>query len=149
LKSELEKASAGSRQKLHASLALLPVDATQVDYLFNHLIQATPNELPVLRDALQPHRSTLTPKLWTVLASAKPSDPSLLPTASAMASYDPERTRWETAGGNVAQALVSVNPVFLGSWLDALRPVRGKLTPPLASIFQDRSRPETEHTLAT
>ena len=31
-------------------------------------------------------------------------------------------------GGKVAQALVSVNSVFLGPWIDALRPVRGKLT---------------------
>ena len=74
LRSELEKRSDGSRQKLHASLALLPVDASQVDYLFNRLIKATPSELPVLRDALKTHRSTLTPKLWTVLESAKPGD---------------------------------------------------------------------------
>ena len=52
-------------------------------------------------------------------------------------------------GGKVAQALVSVNPVFLGPWLEALRPVRGKLTAPLAAIFRDKARPETEHTLAT
>ena len=136
-------------EKLHASLALLPVDASQVDYLFNRLLRATPGELPVLRDALKPHRSTLTPKLWTVLESAKPGDASLLPAASALASYDPDDARWEAVGGKVAQALVSVNPVFLGPWLDALRPVRGKLTAPLATIFQDKARPETEHTLAT
>ena len=40
LRSELEKSSDDSRQKLHASLALLPVDATQVDYLFNRLIKS-------------------------------------------------------------------------------------------------------------
>ena len=34
LRSELAKNSDDSRQKLHASLALLPVDASQVDYLF-------------------------------------------------------------------------------------------------------------------
>jgi hypothetical protein len=62
---------------LHASLALLPVDASQVDYLFNRLKKATHNELPVLRDALKAHRSSLTPKLWTVLESAKPGDVSL------------------------------------------------------------------------
>ena len=46
--------------------------------------------------------------------------------------------------------MVSVNPVSSSvSWLDALRPVRGKLTAPLAAIFRDKSRPETEHTLAT
>ena len=143
LRSELEKRSDDSRQKLHASLALLPVDASQVDYLFNRLLKATPSELPVLRDALKPHRSTLTPKLWTVLESAKPGDASLLPAASALASYDPDDARWEAVGGKVAQALVSVNPVFLGPWLDALRPVRGKLTAPLAAIFRDKSRPET------
>ena len=130
-----------SREHLHASLALLPVDATQVDYLFNRLLKATPSELPVLRDALKTHRSTLTPKLWTVLESAKPGDASLLPAASALASYDPDDAKWEAVGGKVAQALVSVNPVLLGSWLEALRPVRGKLTAPLATIFQEKSAP--------
>ena len=134
-----------SREHLHASLALLPVDATQVDYLFNRLLTATPSELPVLRDALKAHRSTLTPKLWTVLESAKPGDASLLPAASALASYDPDDARWEAVGGKVAQALVTVNSIFLGPWLEALRPVRGKLTAPLATIFQDKDRPETEH----
>ena len=43
-------------EKLHASLALLPVDASQVDYLFKRLLKATPSELPVLRDALKPHQ---------------------------------------------------------------------------------------------
>ena len=131
LRSELEKRSDDSRQKLHASLALLPVDASQVDYLFNRLlIKATPSELPVLRDALKTHRSTLTPKLWTVLESAKPGDASLLPAASALASYDPDDARWEAAGGKVAQTLVSVNSSCSRPWLDALRPVRGKLTAP-------------------
>jgi hypothetical protein len=99
LRHELDKASAGPRQKLHASLALLPIDVTQVDYLFNRLLTATPGELPVLRDALKTHRSTLTPKLWTVLESSKPGDASLLPCASAVASYDPANTKWEAAGG--------------------------------------------------
>jgi len=149
LRTELDKSSDDSREKLHASLALLPVDASQVDYLFARLIKATPSELPVLRDALKTHRSTLTPKLWTVLEPAKPGDGGLLPTASALASYAPDDPRWEGLAGKVSQALVSVNPVFLGSWLDALRPVRSKLTSPLATLFQERSVPETEQTLVT
>ncbi len=139
-----------SREHLHASLALLPVDATQVDYLVKRLIKATPSELPVLSDALKAHRSRLTPMLWAVLESAKPGDAGLLPSASALASYDPADARWEAEGGKVAQALVSVNPVFLGSWLDVLRPVRRKLTAQLTAIIEEKkSRPETEHTLAT
>ena len=145
----MEKRSDDSRQKLHASLALLPVDASQVDYLFKRLIKATPSELPVLRDALKTHRATLTPKLWTVLESAKPGDASLLPAASALASYAPDDARWEAAGGKVAQALVSVNSIYLGDWLEYLTPVRGKLTAPLATIFRDRNRSESERTQVT
>ena len=103
LRDELENGSAGPREKLHASLALLPIDATQVDYLFDRLSKAAPGELPVLRDALRPYRSTLTPKLWTVLESAKPGDPGLLPAASALASYDPNDARWEAMGGKVSR----------------------------------------------
>jgi formylglycine-generating enzyme required for sulfatase activity/tetratricopeptide (TPR) repeat protein len=149
LRDELEKAPAASRHKLHASLALLPVDASQVDYLFDRLLSATPGELPVLRDSLKLHRSILIPKLWTTLESAKPGDASLLPCASALANYAPDDSRWESEGGKVAQALVSVNALLLGSWIEALRPVRGKLTAPLAVIFQQKERPESEHKLAT
>ena len=45
-----------SRKKLHASLALLPVDTNQVDFLFSRLLAASPTELPVIRDALKPHQ---------------------------------------------------------------------------------------------
>ena len=138
-----------SQEHLHASLALLPVDGTQVNYLFTRLLSVTPSELPVLRDALKAHRSTLTPKLWTMLDSAKPDERSLLPIASVLASFTPDDARWEVVGQKVAQALVSVNAILLGAWIEALRPVRAKLSAPLATIFQDKSRPETEHTLAT
>jgi serine/threonine protein kinase/formylglycine-generating enzyme required for sulfatase activity len=149
LKDELKKSAILPRQKLHASLALLPADANQVEYLFERLSRAAPIELPVLRDALKPQRAALTPKLWTALLSAKPAEPELLPAASVLASYAPDDAQWEAVGDKVAQAMVTVNPVFLGSWLDALRPVRGKLSPPLVAIFQDKGRTETEHALAT
>jgi hypothetical protein len=138
-----------SRERLHASLALLPVDATQVDYLLKRLLAASPGELHVLRDALMPHSFALTPKLWTGLESAKLGDASLLPFVGALACYAPNDALWETVGAKVSQALVAVNPVFLGSWVDLLRPVRRSLTGPLATLFQEMSHPETEHTLAT
>jgi len=126
-----------SQEHLHASLALLPVDASQVDYLFNRLIKATPSELLVLRDALKPYQATLVPKLWPVLDSAQPGDVSLLPAASALADYDTASPRWESVGGKLAHALIRVNPVFLGGWLNALRPVRAPITPSFGAIFRD------------
>ncbi len=140
--------STDDREHLHASLALLPVDASQVDYLFNRLLKATPAELPVLRDALKARRSTLTPKLWSMLEQAKPGDDALLPAASALASYAPDDARWDAVGGKVAEKLVSINSLLLRPWIEALRPVRGKLTGPLATIFGE-SRSETVHSLAT
>jgi serine/threonine protein kinase/formylglycine-generating enzyme required for sulfatase activity/tetratricopeptide (TPR) repeat protein len=134
---------------LHASLALLPADATQVITLYDCLIKAAPAELLVLRDALRPYRSELAPKLWLVLEKAKPGDSHILPSASALALYDAQSPHWADLGGKVADALVKVNPVFLGPWLNALRRVQGKLMAPLAAIFQDKARPETEHVLAT
>ncbi len=149
LRSELIKSSDDSRQKLHASLALLPVDAGQVGYLFNRLKKATPDELPVLRDALNAQSTKLAPQLWTVLESAKPGDASLLPAASALANYAPDDGKWDATGGKVAQALVSVDAILLGPWIEALRPVRARLTVPLATILQDKGRLESEHKLAT
>ena len=84
-----------------------------------------------------------------MLESAKPGDTSLLPAASALAIYDPDDDKWEAVGGKVAQALVSVNSLLLGPWIEALRPVRGKLTAPLATIFQEKSRSDSVHSLAT
>ena len=151
LKKTVEEAADTSRKKLHASLALLPVDANQVDFLFSRLLAASPTELPVpvIRDALKPHEASLIPKLWSTLDSAKPGDVSLLRAASALADYDGTSPRWEAVGGKVAEALVTVNPVYLGPWIDALLPVRMKLTTPLVTIFRDKKRPDIERTLAT
>ena len=102
----------------------------------------------MLRDALRPYRERLIERLWNVLEQSD-DESQYLQAASALALYDPSNPRWQTVGGKVAQAMVTVNAVHLGFWLDALRPARDKLTAPLATIFRDRERPETERTLAT
>ena len=81
----LRESKEDSKKHLNSSLALLPIDASQVAFLENRLLAASVSELPVLRDALEPYKSTLTPKLWSVLGSAKPGDPKLLPAASTLA----------------------------------------------------------------
>jgi formylglycine-generating enzyme required for sulfatase activity len=126
-----------SREKLHASLALLAVDASQLPFLEKRLLVASPGELMVIREALKPHRETLVPKLWTALDSAQPGDVSLLPAASTLADFDATSQRWESVGGKVSQALIRVNPVNLGPWLDVLRPVRSPITTSVAAIFRN------------
>ena len=60
------KADKDACKQLHASLALLPVDGTQVTYLADRLLDAEPHEVPVLRDALDAHKDDLLENLWTV-----------------------------------------------------------------------------------
>jgi len=141
--------SADPKAKLHASLALLPVDPTQVANLEARLLNASPGELLVLRDALKLYGSRFTTKLWAELERAQTGNVSLLPAAGALAIFDPEDPRWSNVGAKVAQALVTINPVFLEKWLDALRPVRGKVSAPLAELIRDKARPETEQMLAS
>ena len=50
-----------SKEKLHASLALLPVEPGQVEYLYRRLLSAKPGELPVIR-----RRSTITGQSWWI-----------------------------------------------------------------------------------
>ena len=143
----METSGEASKERLHASLALLPVDQDQVEYLCSRLLLAGPGELMVLRDALRPFWERLIGRLWKVLEQSEEKG-QYLQAASALALYDPANSRWQTVGGKVAQAMVTVNAAHLGFWLDALRPARDKLTAPLATIFRDRERPQTERSLA-
>ncbi len=68
------KSDGDSKERLHASLALLPEDDGQVKYLYHHLLEASPtDELPVIRDALQPYQESagLIEPLWSVLEQPK------------------------------------------------------------------------------
>ncbi len=144
----LEDSEPMSREHLHASLALLPVDPRQADYLSERLLTASPSDVSVLREELRPHQGSVTPRLWQIVAAAKPDDPRLLSSASALALFDPHDDRWAPASLAVSDALVGVNPVFLGAWTDLLRPIHKALTPSLAAIFRDARRPGSERSLA-
>ena len=141
------------RKAAIASTPVLPCSrSTLPRWIFStkRLLKAPADELPVLVNALKPHRSLLIPRLWPELDSAQPGEDRLLRSAAALALYDPGDSRWNEEAGKVAQALVSENPLVLGGlWLEALRPVSASLTAPLAMIFRDQRRTETVHTLAT
>jgi formylglycine-generating enzyme required for sulfatase activity len=140
LRGEHQRAAENSRQKLHASLALLPVDVGQAEYVYGRLLDAAPNEIPVIRDALAPHGDRLLEKLWAVVEQPERGKESQrLRAASALARYDPQNPSWEKAGAFVGSDLVLENPVYLGLWSEAFRPVRNWLIPQLAEIFRDHS----------
>ncbi|HEY7331226.1 MAG TPA: protein kinase [Gemmataceae bacterium] len=151
LRAEYDKAADKSRQKLHAGLALLPIDGSQVTYLHGRLLEAEPHEVPVIRDALAPHKDDLLVKLWAVVEKPeKGKESQRLRAAAVLAQYDPESKQWAKCSPLLVNTLVLENPVYLGHWSEAFRPVKKSLLAPLADIFRDRNLERaTERTLAT
>ena len=47
------------KERLYASLALLPVDPGQMEYLKQRLLAASPEEVTVLQDALSKHKEQI------------------------------------------------------------------------------------------
>jgi hypothetical protein len=149
LKEENDKAAVNSRRKLHTSLALLPVDDSQANYLKNRLLDAEAGEVSVIRDALAPHKDDLVDQLWAVAeAPDKGKETQRLRAAAALAKYDPEGEKWAKAHEAIGNDLVAVPAVYVSSWMDALRPVRTKLVPQLSVVYRNASRRETERSLA-
>ena len=144
------EAHGDARQQLHASLALLPVDATQVEYLERRLLDAEPREVAVIRDALAGQHAELVERLWAVVEKPpKGKERRRLRAAAALAKYDPDSPRWDQRREAVANDLVALPSVYLATWMEYFRPVRDKLLAPLGVIYRDGKRRETERSLAT
>ena len=158
--------SGDAARQLHASLALLPSDATQTAYLVERLLDAEPQEVAVLRAALRPHQDELRETLWqAVLRPRAGHAGQRLRAAARWLTMNPRiraglksRLRASRAapprGGTaaaeaVAQDLVTVPPFQLAAWLEAFRPIRRQLLGPLQGADRDSRRPETQRAVAT
>ena len=148
------EAAENSKEKLHASLALLPVEPGQAEYLYRRLLNANPSELPVIRKALDGHQAELVERLWAVLEehSSEPG-PALL-CGVRLAGYVPGATeeRWLSASGFITERLLASvikNPSDYAPLLETLRPIRKRLLASLSATFRDEQRPDTERSFAT
>src|SRR5262249_37766132 len=83
-----------SRKQLHSSLALLPADSRQVEYLFERLLKAEPQEVIVIRKALFDHKQALMKRLWTLLENPTNDQDQRFRAACALAGIDPRSDRW-------------------------------------------------------
>jgi hypothetical protein len=131
------EANHDARRQLHASLALLAVDSGQVDYLCRRLLTANPQELFVIREALQPHAAEAAAQLWDVLADKNTLPAERLHAACGLALYAPDDERWDGVSREVATRLVAENSLVIARWAEALRPVRRHLLPTLAALLLD------------
>jgi serine/threonine protein kinase/formylglycine-generating enzyme required for sulfatase activity len=137
LKAAIKSEPDGASAKLHASLALLPVDASQADYLAKQLLTAKADDVPVIVMFLKPHKSLLERQLWDAIESGSNSE--RIRAAAALAEYDSNSEQWKQFRDDVVTALVSVPYFESDKWIAMLRPVGSILVAPLDSRFRDRS----------
>src|SRR5262249_47047378 len=143
------EAKGDARKQLHASLALLPVDPSQVEYLYGRLLTGEPQEVVVLRDALRPHADTLTGRLWAVLGDATGDPGRRFRALVALARFDPGNPRWQTAGKEAVAPLLTADPLHVSVWSAGLRDVRESLLGPLGEAFRDKGRPAERRVAAS
>jgi eukaryotic-like serine/threonine-protein kinase len=155
LREKNEKTEPYSSRKLRTSLALLSVDPTQAEYLYQHLLfhtNTTPEAVPVIRDALSSERQNLMDRLWAVVEQpGRAFEGQRVRAAALLADYDPHNPRWEKCSDPVVDELVLENLIFLRTWIEAFRSVRGRLLGPLSKVYRDRKsgRSSEERTWAT
>jgi formylglycine-generating enzyme required for sulfatase activity/serine/threonine protein kinase len=125
------------QHRARAALALLAEEPAHKELLAERLLEEglDPAEMLLVRDALKPHAADLTEELWRT-ASAKKNEARRFRALVALAAYDAESPRWQVAAGQALAELLTANPLHLGQWVDALRPVRQHLVSPLAKVFR-------------
>ena len=122
------------KQKLHASLALLKDDPSQVEYLSEQLLSALVEEVPVIITLLKPHKGRVQQRLWEVVRNGSSS--IRLRAAATLAAYDPENPQWQKVASDVSTSLMLVSPTEVKPWITLLQPIGARL----AELFEVRYR---------
>ena len=142
-----------SKEHLHASLALLPIDSSQVDYLKQRLLTATPQDVWVLRDALGPYENPWRAELWRVVQNptgeASPADAVRCQCAGACTIRPPVAGRLRRAVSRTHWC--PSTPCTWGRGCRTSRRCEITCSAPLSDIYRNRDgkRSESQQSLAT
>jgi formylglycine-generating enzyme required for sulfatase activity/serine/threonine protein kinase len=138
-------------RRMRAGLALLSVEPDRVKGpLFDWMLQVeNPAEMLLVRDALRPHREGLLQALWGRAEDDRAGPAARFRALVVLAAFDPDSPRWAKDGGLAAEQLLEANPLHLGLWTEALRPVRGSLLGPLGEVFRGKKLAEKREVAAT
>jgi formylglycine-generating enzyme required for sulfatase activity len=117
-------------KRLHVALALLPVDASQTDYLCKRLLTARgPEEVKVVRELLRARAPDAAAKFWPVLEDEGQERSRRLRAGCALALFAADDPRWVKGGDGVVRFLAGEDVLLLRDWSDLLEPVRAQLVP--------------------
>jgi eukaryotic-like serine/threonine-protein kinase len=141
------KAAGDARKQLHASLALMPADAKQVDYLYERLLHGDAEEVLVIRQALLDNHQDGTERLWELLENPASEQDQRFRAACFLAAFAPDDPRWDKVRDDVAGKLAGQAPFEIARWTEVLKPMRKALLPPLAAYLADEKRSPAERRL--
>ena len=151
LKTAYTNAPNQSNAKLHAALALLPLDPEVSPFISDRLLTVSDEQFPTIRDQLAPYKDSTVNAYWKIAQDPTQKPELRFRAACTLASYSPESAAWKDVKLNqfVAEQLVAVNPSELSTWRDALRPVKSHLITPLTNIFLDEHQGQQRRNFAT
>jgi formylglycine-generating enzyme required for sulfatase activity/tRNA A-37 threonylcarbamoyl transferase component Bud32 len=139
------------RKRMRAALALLPVEPETVrDTLADYLLRLDdPAEIVLIRNTLAPHAAALKETLWARVADTKGPPLERFHALIALAAFDAKGKRWEKQADVAVAQMLSENPLHLGTWVQALSPVRESLLGPLSKVYREAKSPERREVAAT
>jgi formylglycine-generating enzyme required for sulfatase activity len=124
-------------RQLAIQMALLPIDRSQIEPLYEQLFVAEPGNVGVIIAALAPYKKSLLDRLRHEANETDPQYKSRrLRAAAALAAYDPDDAMWQTVAAPIAGLLVEESPLVLHDWMKLFVPVRRQLSEPLKAIYR-------------
>ncbi|HEY1380108.1 MAG TPA: SUMF1/EgtB/PvdO family nonheme iron enzyme [Gemmataceae bacterium] len=135
-------------ERLRAHLALIATHPDSVPFLTRHLLGADSAEFAVIVRAMAPQAARCRDALWPLALDGNRPEGERLRAAAALAALDPDGDRWDGLAAPTADTLVRVSPFLVSEWAKLLRPVRGRLVPPLVERFAADRSPEPQRLAA-
>jgi hypothetical protein len=126
---------------LNLSLALLPIDATQLDWLTNHVLDAPPDDVDAIRHAIwfRPERNAVVASMKQHMKNIEAADSSQgrssqqraasrLPAASLIALYEPTSLESPALSDSLINELLMTALADRKRWIELLRPAGAAMT---------------------
>jgi eukaryotic-like serine/threonine-protein kinase len=152
---ELSSANPTNKNRLNVSLAMLPVDLNQADFLYEKMINASPDDFPIICNALKKHGDVQQIKdgLILLLKDGSKNPDTRFRAGLALTYCTKEDKVFDWANENIrflSEFLikdVARNPSYFDAWVQYLEPIHHLLYPDLKRIYSDKT--ESEHTRFT
>src|SRR5262249_2916164 len=132
-------------------LALLGVEPDKVrDWLAAALRRGEdPRGKVLLPVGVGPHARGVREPLWGRAARRAAAAKGRFRALAAWAAVEGKGKEWSAHAAFAADQMLGSNPLHLGTWEQALRPVGAALVPPLAKVYREAKSPERREAAAT